>query len=411
MARSGSPYSTPRDANRVPLLVAASSADGVTPVVLEADPTTHLLQVGGTITATVDESTLATSANQTNGTQVTQVAAGTAIIGKVTTDQTTHGTTDLVSADITKVNGTAVSATNPLPSSVSDGTNTANILKSDGTAAGQNSIFIAGSYQEASLSLGPTPTSGQFLLPSTDVKGYAYFSMQVAGGTWTGTYIFEGSNDNTNWTQTYAALFNNNSGGITNFTANGFWRGAIHSRYIRVRCSVTGTGTTLATLALFTGSPSDISNNVAASQSATWTVGSNSATGSAFPANAFSNGVKALTTSPTAATTGNLVALTGDTMGEALVSTGGLVTTSVPANASNVVVKAAPGRLCRLLVTATGVTAMVIYDNATTNSGTIIGALPASAAIGGVYDFEMPAAAGITIAGSATNPAVTISWI
>lgn len=43
--RSGSPYSVPRDANHVPLLVAASTADGVTPVVLEADPTTHLLQV------------------------------------------------------------------------------------------------------------------------------------------------------------------------------------------------------------------------------------------------------------------------------------------------------------------------------------------------------------------------------
>lgn len=37
------------------------------------------------------------------------LAAGAAIIGKVTTDQTTHGTTDLVAADITKVGGTAVS--------------------------------------------------------------------------------------------------------------------------------------------------------------------------------------------------------------------------------------------------------------------------------------------------------------
>lgn len=45
MTRSGSPYSAPRDANRTPLLTAASSADGVTPVVLEADPITHLLQV------------------------------------------------------------------------------------------------------------------------------------------------------------------------------------------------------------------------------------------------------------------------------------------------------------------------------------------------------------------------------
>lgn len=43
--RSGSAYSVPRDANRVPFLVAASTADGITPVVLEADPNTHLLQV------------------------------------------------------------------------------------------------------------------------------------------------------------------------------------------------------------------------------------------------------------------------------------------------------------------------------------------------------------------------------
>jgi hypothetical protein len=36
--------------------------------------------------------------------------AGTNIVGKVTTDQTTHGTTDLVAADITKIGGTAVVA-------------------------------------------------------------------------------------------------------------------------------------------------------------------------------------------------------------------------------------------------------------------------------------------------------------
>lgn len=53
MSRSGSTYSTPRDANRVPFLTAASTADGVTPIVLEADPTTHALgvSISGTITA------------------------------------------------------------------------------------------------------------------------------------------------------------------------------------------------------------------------------------------------------------------------------------------------------------------------------------------------------------------------
>lgn len=36
------------------------------------------------------------------------LVAGSAIIGKVTTDQTTHGTTDLVAADITKIGGTTL---------------------------------------------------------------------------------------------------------------------------------------------------------------------------------------------------------------------------------------------------------------------------------------------------------------
>ena len=133
--RSGSPYSTPRDANRVPFLVAASTADGITPVVLEADPTTHLLQVsssggGGTqytdgastiahpigtipvydkagtitavsvanplpVSATISTAGLATSTIQTDGTQKTQVTslpsipAGSNAIGSVSSSTTT----------------------------------------------------------------------------------------------------------------------------------------------------------------------------------------------------------------------------------------------------------------------------------------------------------------------------------
>ena len=58
--RSGSPYSTPRDANRVPVLIAASTADGVTPVVLEANPTTHQLQVSGATSYSLRMDTQAT---------------------------------------------------------------------------------------------------------------------------------------------------------------------------------------------------------------------------------------------------------------------------------------------------------------------------------------------------------------
>lgn len=44
----------------------------------------------------------------TDGTGVVGLAAGAAKVGVVTTDQTTHGTTDLVAADITKVAGSAI---------------------------------------------------------------------------------------------------------------------------------------------------------------------------------------------------------------------------------------------------------------------------------------------------------------
>ncbi len=93
------------------------------------------------------------------------------------------------------------------------------------------------------------------------------------------------------------------------------------------------------------------------------------------------------------------------------VSDGGRSTTAVAASVStDTVIKATAGRLAKVLVTATGTNAMQIFDNATAGSGKIIGALPASPAVGAVYDFQMPAANGVTVLGNALNPGVTISW-
>jgi hypothetical protein len=93
------------------------------------------------------------------------------------------------------------------------------------------------------------------------------------------------------------------------------------------------------------------------------------------------------------------------------VTDGGTTATAVAAGtATDTVIKASVGRLCRILVTTAGTNAMMIYDNATAGSGKIIGATEANAVAGTVVNAQMPADNGITVDGHANNPAVTISF-
>jgi len=80
---------------------------------------------------------------------------------------------------------------------------------------------------------------------------------------------------------------------------------------------------------------------------------------------------------------------------------------------ANTVVSKNPGFLGRVLVTqANGAAAILIYDSTSSSSpsGTIVGVVPASAAAGSVYTFGMPVTYGITVAGAATNGALTVSY-
>lgn len=91
---------------------------------------------------------------------------------------------------------------------------------------------------------------------------------------------------------------------------------------------------------------------------------------------------------------------------------GGAATAAVPTGAGNTVVKASAGRLCRVLVTTagTGAGSVLIYDNASTNSGTVIGVIPATVAVGTYYTFDLPAANGITAENVASGPVLTVSY-
>ena len=98
--------------------------------------------------------------------------------------------------------------------------------------------------------------------------------------------------------------------------------------------------------------------------------------------------------------------------GSASVSVGGAQTVAIASGtATDTVIKASGGRLCRALVTAQNTNAMFIYDNASGHTGTTIGVVPANAAVGNVYDFQLPAANGITVQGNANNPGVTIGFL
>lgn len=93
-------------------------------------------------------------------------------------------------------------------------------------------------------------------------------------------------------------------------------------------------------------------------------------------------------------------------------TSGGGQTANVPTGTGNTVVKAKEGRLCKVLVTAagTGTGNVLFYDNATTNSGTVIGIVPATIAIGTVYTFDMPAGNGIVATNVANGPVLTVSY-
>ena len=156
--RSGSNYSAPRDANRVPLLMAASTADGITPVVLEADPVTHLLQVSS-------------SGGGGGGTQYTD--GGIAV---------THPTGN----SLIYFNGsnipTAVTTANPLPitGTISVGSTTDNSAFTAGTST---TGPIAGVFNDGLTAL----SSGfQGTLRSTANRGL-HTNLRNASGTEIGT--------------------------------------------------------------------------------------------------------------------------------------------------------------------------------------------------------------------------------
>lgn len=173
-----------------------------------------------------------------------------------------------------------VVAPSPNTPTITDGTNVANILKSDGTAAGQNSQMVSGATQTLAYSQATTtPTT------ALNTAGYTYVAVDIQTVLSGGGTQFQVSNDNTNWRliQLTKQDFSDLSAtpGNTSSMYSGNLAGA---KFFRL--NFTGSGGTAAGTIVVSTLPQN-PQALWAFQKGTWTVGSNSATGSAVPANAF----------------------------------------------------------------------------------------------------------------------------
>lgn len=74
------------------------------------------------------------------------------------------------------------------------------------------------------------------------------------------------------------------------------------------------------------------------------------------------------------------------------------------------VVKPSPGRLLKIIVTTVlGAGAVTVYDNASTNSGTVLAVIAASAAAGTIADINLPAVNGIYVSFASTG-GITVGY-
>lgn len=149
-------------------------------------------------------------------------------------------------------NPKAVTPSQPLPSNITDGTNTANILKSDGTAIGQNAQFIAGTgFSTATLTLNSgTPNTIWF-----DILNYPAYSVEILTNTTPATLTFQTSGDtaetNIRSTLVYDSQSNNGAPSPTSTSTNATLFGFRSGRYLRVS-SNNGAGSTTLVITFYT---------------------------------------------------------------------------------------------------------------------------------------------------------------
>lgn len=197
--------------------------------------------------------------------------------------------------------GTSVSLGNPIPAGtntignveITDGTNIPNILKSDGSAAGQNGLLVGGAYDVIPFTTNAT-TGAQDLGPYNVGNYKSIYIQNITVGTGLAVTPQFSIDGGTTWSSPLTFQNTISTGSISSgtITAAGATYGSAISG-ILFRLHVTGlTGATYAGNIFVSTMPFTYQTmGVGAIQVGAYTVGSNSATGSATPANALLAGM------------------------------------------------------------------------------------------------------------------------
>lgn len=400
------------DVNLTKSLLVVSNADGITPVSLWADPTTHALVTSG----------------GAGGGGAATIADGADVAEGATTDVAVVG--DVAGSLSAKLRGININtanlpakgnntAANSLPVTIatditppfrlSDGTNVAAVLAA-GTpnASGNAQLTALSSWSPAAWSV-TSVTAGTVY----DVGNYKSVSVHITA-QYTGTaptITFQQSNDNVNWVSVALVLSTVVTGAspVVSTTTTGMYEGNLRGRYFRLNFTGAYTSGTSTGQIVFSPTATATLSSVGVNGTAT-VAGAKTNNNAASAATNVGALVAVANAAPPALTETFQNALSVDLSGN-LRTISASKNAAVAVSASVTVVKASAGFLSGVLVTAAGTTqALTIFDNASLGSGTVIGIVPSGATAGQYFPFNMPATAGITCSGSANNPAVTVAY-
>lgn len=175
------------------------------------------------------------------------------------------------------------------PVRLTDGTNTANVVAGD---SGFNGVATASATKTYTFTT--SVTGAQVLLANTPCEGFSFVEVVLTsagvglsyGGQFSptsgGTYLS---------TSTWSSTLGASPTGLGNLTTT-IYGSPVHGNYFQLNITAMTGGTTTGTVTFHAIPLAGVPSIVIASQSGSWTVGSNSATGSTVPSNAFLMGVQ-----------------------------------------------------------------------------------------------------------------------